>query len=113
MKEKLNQIRELLFQIEQDNIRVEADSFERNFDSLELPGLVSQVVDYLQPKLYPYEAVIYWHMFRRSIVADGTQRVRVSVRGLCSGVITSTSSGQGEKLSYGAVQDALRVGRLN
>lgn len=107
MKEKIDQIRELLSQIERDSTRVEADSFERNFDALELPTLVAQIVDYLQPKLYPYEAAIYWHMFRYSIVADGTQRVRVSVRGLCSGVVTS-SSGQGEKLSYGAVQDALK-----
>jgi 5-methylcytosine-specific restriction endonuclease McrA len=107
MNEKIDQIRELLLQLERDSICSEADSFEHNFDALELPALVAQVVDYLQPKLYPYEAAIYWHMFRHSIVADGTQRVRVSVRGLCSGVVTS-SSGQGEKLSYGAVQEALR-----
>lgn len=107
MKDQINQIRELLSQIERDSSKEEADSFEQNFDALELPVLVGQIVDYLQPRLYPYEAAIYWYMFRQSIVADGTQRVRVSVRGLCSGVVTS-SSGQGEKLSYRAVQEALR-----
>lgn len=107
MKEKIDQIRKLQLEIERDNTSKEVDSFEHNFDALELPTLVAQIVDYLQPKLYPYEASIYWHMFRHSVVADGTQRVRVSVRGLCSGVITS-SSGQAEKLSYGTVQEALR-----
>jgi hypothetical protein len=107
MKEKIDQIRELLLQLERDGTNSEVDSFEHNFDALELPTLVAQVVDYLQPKLYPYEAAIYWHMFRHSIVSDGTQRVRVSVRGLCSGVVTS-SSRQGEKLSYATVQEALR-----
>ncbi len=107
MKDKINQIRELLSQIERDNTSGETDSFEHNFDALELPALVAQIVDFLQPKLYPYEAAIYWHMFRHSVVADGTQRVRVSVRGLCAGVVTS-SSGQSQQLSYGAVQEALR-----
>jgi len=59
------------------------------------------------PRLHPYEAAIYWYMFRHSIVGQGTQRVRVSVRGLCSGVVKS-SSGQSDKLSYASVQDALR-----
>ncbi len=40
-------------------------------------------------------------------MARGTQLVRASVRGLGQGVIIS-SSGQSDKLSYGAVQDALR-----
>lgn len=107
MKRHIDQIRELLSHIEEESLPKEVDSFERNYDALELPTLVAQIVDYLQPKLYPYEAAIYWHMFRHSIVANGTQRVRVSVRGLCSGVVTS-SSGKSEKLSYGAVQDSLR-----
>lgn len=107
MKKHIDQIRELLTFIEEAGISKEVDSFERNYDALELPNLIAQVVDYLQPKLFPYEAAIYWHMFRHSIAANGTQRVRVSVRGLCSGVITS-NSGQSEKLSYGTVQDSLR-----
>ena len=107
MKQNLDQIRELLLQIEQNEISSQADAFDHNFDALELPTLVAQIVDYLQPKLYPYEAVIYWHMFRHSIIANATQHIRVSVRGLCAGVITS-SSGQSDKLSYGSVQDALR-----
>lgn len=107
MKEHIEKIREHLAQIELSASTVETDSFERNFDALELPELVGQIVDFLQPRLFPYEAAVYWHLFRHSVVAHGTQRVRTSVRGLGQGVITS-SSGQSNKLSYGAVQDALR-----
>jgi hypothetical protein len=107
MQEHIENIRGLLFKIEEEYVAKGVDSFEHNFDALELPTLVAQIVDFLQPKLFPYEAAIYWHMFRHSVVANGTQRVRVSVRGLCRGVVTS-SSGQSEKLSYGTVQDALR-----
>ena len=107
MKEHIEKIREHLDKIEQASSAREIDSFERNFDALELPGVVAQIVDFLQPRLLPYEAAIYWYLFRHSIVAHGTQRVRASVRGLGEGVITS-SSGQTDKLSYGAVQDALR-----
>lgn len=107
MQEEIKQIRLLLTQIEKESETKEADSFERNFNALELPSLIGQIVDYLQPRFFPYEAAIYWHLFRHSIVANGTQHVRASVRGLCEKVITS-SSGQSAKLSYGAVQDALK-----
>jgi HNH endonuclease len=106
VKEHIEQIREHLDKIEQASSAREVDSFERNFDALELPSLVAQIVDFLQPRLLPYEAAIYWYLFRHSIVAHGTQRARASVRGLGEGVITS-SSGQTAKLSYRAVQDAL------
>jgi hypothetical protein len=107
MIEKIKRIRELLSEIESQQKSQETDSFERNFNALELPDIVIQIVDYLQPQLHPYEATIYWYLFRHSIVGQGTQEARVSVRGLCSGVIKS-SSGQSNNLSYGAVQEALR-----
>jgi hypothetical protein len=107
MIEKIDKIRELLSEIESEYNPQGADSFERNFNALELPDIVAQIIDYLQPRLHPYEAAIYWYLFRHSVIKQGTQRVRVSVRGLCSGVIKS-SSGQSEKLSYSSVQDTLR-----
>jgi len=107
VKEHIDKIREHLDSIERESSAPAADSFERNFDALELPGLLEQVVDFLQPRLLPYEAAIYWYLFRHSILGHGTQRVRASVRGLGEGVVTS-GSGQTDKLSYGAVQDALR-----
>jgi hypothetical protein len=107
MKEQFEKLRNLIDEIEATAPSAEIDSFERNFDALELPQIVSQIVDFLQPRLFPYEAAIYWYLFRHSVIEQGTQYVRVSVRGLCVGVITS-NSGQSEKLSYGTVQDSLR-----
>ena len=69
MKDHIEKIREHLAQIEASSSAVEADSFERNFDALELPELVAQIVDFLQPQLFPYEAAIYWHLFHHSVVA--------------------------------------------
>lgn len=47
--------------------------FVQNFDALEIPDLVIAIVDYLQPQLHPYEAALYWYLFRNSIIATGKQ----------------------------------------
>jgi hypothetical protein len=102
----IDKIRELLDLLEVKLKGEDEVAFNRNFDALEIPSIVSEIVDYLQPQLLPYEAAIYWHMFRRSILCNGEQYARVSVRGMQSGVVNS-SSGQTSSLSYGSVQDAL------
>jgi hypothetical protein len=103
---KIQQIRSLLDDIELELNSSEELAFNQNFDALELPSIVASIVDYLQPQLRPYEAAIYWVMFRRAIVGAGQQFVRVSTRGLREGVIVS-SSGQSAELSYASVQEAL------
>ena len=75
----------------------------RNWDALELPDVIAAIVDYLQPQLTTYEAVLYWHLLRKSLLGNGTQHVRVSVRGLQTGVAIS-SSGQSEDFSYKVIQ---------
>lgn len=106
MDTKISQIRSLLEEIESESASEDDAAFAHNFDALELPSIVSSIVDYLQPLLKPYEAAIYWHLFRKSVIATGQQLTRASTKGMREGVITS-SSGQGTSLSYGAVQDAL------
>jgi len=102
-------MRELLDGLETDLVSEDDQIFVRNFDALELPSLIQSIVDYLQPTLLPYEALIYWHMFRHSILATGQQYLRVSVRSMTSGVIMPTSrGGKSEKLSYNSVQTALQ-----
>ena len=64
-------------------------------------------MDYLQPNLSTYEAAIYWFLFRHSVLKNGQQYVRASVRGLMKDVVTS-SSGQSKDLSYSAVQKSLQ-----
>lgn len=109
MKEEINKIRELLDKIESAQDDEAGKSFKESFELFELPEILSTIVDFLQPLLLPYEATIYWYMFRHSIIESGDVFVRVSVRGLgkAKTVITS-ASGKSEGLSYGGVQDALR-----
>lgn len=102
------EIQQLLIAL-QTEVSSENDvAFLKRFDALELPALVAAIVDYLQPVLLPYEAVIYWYLFRQSIVGSGQQHTRASVNKLKSGVVTSSRSAQTTQLSPGAVTDALR-----
>lgn len=107
MSEKIDQIRTLLSELEKELRNSDDQAFMQNFDALEIPDILSAVVDYLQPDLLPFEAAIYWHLFRHSILSTGQQYVRTSVRGLAKSVIKSPS-GQSESLSYGTVQKALQ-----
>ncbi|MCX7016692.1 MAG: HNH endonuclease [Candidatus Sumerlaeota bacterium] len=104
--DKIQQIRSLLDELATAATSDEHALFAHNFDALELPAIVSSIVDYLQPLLRPYESAIYWHLFRNSILATGQQFVRASTKGMRQGVITS-SSGQSATLSYATVQDTL------
>ena len=106
---EIEEFRRLLASVEA-RLATESDAEERalrNLDALEFPELVAAVIDFLQPILEPYEAAIYWRLFRLSVLGDGTQYARASTRGLQSGVIVSRS-GQSSDLSYGAVQTALQ-----
>ena len=105
-KETLDKIRDLLDSLEKGSQDDEARLFAQNFDALELPAIVATIVDVLQPLLLPYEAAIYWHLFRNSIVGTGQQYMRASTRGLMDGVIQS-ASGQSQSLSYASVQQTL------
>jgi hypothetical protein len=104
---QIDQIRRLLAEIEDGIFTSDDQAFAQNFNFLEIPDIICSVIDFLQPSLLPYEAAIYWHLFRKSILATGTQYTRASVRGMMQGVITS-SSGQTADLSYGSVQSALQ-----
>lgn len=103
---KIREIRLLLDELERGQTLSEEGAFAHNFDALELPSIIGSIIDYLQPILKPYEAAIYWHLFRRAVLGAGQQYVRASTRGLRYGVIVS-SSGQSAELSYASVQDAL------
>jgi len=63
---------------------------DREFSALELPLVIREIVDDLQPLLTPYEAAFYWHLFRHSLAENGYPRLRISTRGLQSGVVKSS-----------------------
>jgi len=107
MKASINKISQWLDELESSPTS-EEPSFKETFQLFELPELVASIVDYLQPALQPYEAAIYWYIFRHSIVATGDVFVRVSTRGLQVGVIKSIRSDTSEtNMALGTVRDTL------
>jgi hypothetical protein len=65
---------------------------DRDFSALELPVIIQEIVDGLQPLLTPYDAAFYWYAFRHSIVRNGNPHVRLSGRALKRGVVLSSKS---------------------
>ncbi len=109
MKDKIDQIKNLLAELETEAGDEESLQFTKNFNALELPSIVSAVVEYLHPLLTPYEIAVYWYLFNRSIVRTGEQYARASTRGMTA--IAKSASGQSAELSYGVLKktiDALK-----
>lgn len=102
MKEKIEQIKELLAQLEAEASDEQGQEFSKNYNALELPSIVTSVVEYLHPLLTPYEISIYWYLFNESIVKTGEQYARASTRGMST--IAKSASGQADELSYGVIQ---------
>jgi hypothetical protein len=108
MTDEIKQIRDLLDKLEKAKDEVAEKTFKETFELFELPDIISSIIDFLQPLLLPYEAAIYWYMFRRSIISTADNYVRVSTRGLGKArTVIQSSSGQSEGLSYHGVQAAL------
>lgn len=89
MKEKIERIKSLLDDIEREGDRSPEATALRVFSGLELPDIIRDIVDLLMPNLKPYEAAFYLHLFRHSILETGNPYIRVSRRGLQSGVVKS------------------------
>ncbi len=108
MKEKIEQIREILTEIEQKASASESLS-NSDFSALELPVVIQEIVDDLQPLLTPYDAAFYWYLFRHSIARNGSPHLRVSTRNLRTAVVKSSYSYAVENaISLGKVQDTLK-----
>ena len=105
MNEKIDQIRELLSLLEGDLKDDQGKEFSKNFNVLELPGIVSSIVDFLHPLLTPYKIVVYWYLFNKSIVKTGNQYARASTRGMSS--IAKSASGQSQDISYDSIKKLL------
>ncbi len=105
--ERVEKIRALLAELEGELRTSDDRAFVRNFDALEVPQIVSEVIRFLQPLLTPYEAAVYWHMFEHAVLRSGDQYCRVSTRGLMNGVVRS-ASGQSDALSIHTTRGALQ-----
>ena len=106
MRVHINKIRELLDELENENQTEEDVQFVKNFDALEIPSIVSSIVDFLLPDLSPIEGVIYWYLFRHSIVQNGQQYIRVGQSSLTN--ITASHYKGKDALSPHSVRLALK-----
>jgi len=77
---------------------------------MELPLVIQEIVDDLQPLLTPYEAVFYWYAFRPSIARNGSPHVRLGGRDLQRGVTKSSKSNAiGNKVSQSKVREIFQT----
>jgi hypothetical protein len=110
MKEHLNQIRQLLNEIEERSNSHTAIAADHDFSALELPIIIQEIVDDLQPLLTPYDAAFYWYLFRHSIAEDGNPHLRISTRNLRTAVVKSSySNAMANTISLGKVTETLRA----
>jgi len=83
---------------------------DAGFSALELPDIIGEIVDDLQPILTAYDAAFYWFLFRHSIAKDGNPQIRVSRSTLRRAVVKSSYTTAAENnISFGKVQDTLRA----
>src|SRR4029077_19821476 len=107
MNQRIDKIRQLLNELE---AAPEMASGDRDFSALELPAIVQEIVDDLQPLLTPYDAAFYWFLFRHSIAKDGNPRIRVSRSSLRRAVVKSSYTNAAKNIiSIGKVQDTLQA----
>ena len=108
MNEIIAKLRTFLDELER-NAPADDSSFNNEFQLFELPELLCNVVDYLQPELLPYEAAIYWYLFRHSVIGAGDVHVRASAKNLRTGAIKSARrSSQTGGMCDKAIQEALQ-----
>jgi len=108
MNQQIERIRQLLNELDAEpSARTTGD---RDFSAFELPDIIQEIVDDLQPLLTTYDAAFYWFLFRHSIAKDGNPHIRVSTRYLQRAVVRSSYSQAAEnKVSEGKVQETLRA----
>jgi len=110
MNPRIEEIRRLLGQVELELGAGVSPAEGSGFSALELPLVIQEIVDDLQPQLTPYDAAFYWFLFRHSIAAGGNPILRVSTSHLRTAVVKSSYSQADENpVSFGKVQDTLRA----
>jgi hypothetical protein len=108
MNPRIEKIRQLLAELEMEPSS--SSKGESSFSALELPDIIGEIVDDLQPILTAYDAAFYWFLFRHSIAKDGNPQIRVSRSTLRRAVVKSSYTNAAENnISFGKVQDTLRA----
>lgn len=107
MNPRIEKIRQLLNELAAETaVTPRGDA---GFSALELPDIIGEVVDDLQPILTAYDAAFYWFLFRHSIATNGNPHIRVSRSTLRRAVVKSSYTNAAENnISIGKVQETLR-----
>ncbi len=105
MSDEISQIRGLLDTLEGRIVSTPDEKALRDFAALELPEIVADIIDYLMPQLTPYQAAFDFYLFRHSVIAAGTQYVRVSTADLQRVVAPPRSN---DSTSWNTVSETLR-----
>lgn len=109
MKDQIEEIRRLLDGIEAEHESC-APAEMTGFHAFDLPVVIQEIVDDLQPLLSPYEAAFYWYAFRHSIARNGNPHVRLSGKALRRGVAKSSySTAIDNTISEGKVREIFRA----
>lgn len=105
----LNEIEKIEASVAKLRKQYEEASLETQTDELvaEIPEIVKEIVNYLQPLLTPYEAAYYWHLFTKTIVETKRQEGVFSIRGLCSGVIWPSRATQATAVPQKVVSEIM------
>lgn len=107
MNSRIERIRQLLNELDAET--TVAPKGDAAFSALELPDIIAEIVDDLQPILTAYDAAFYWFLFRHSIAKDGNPHIRVSRSTLRRAVVKSSYTNAAENnISIGKVQETLR-----
>ena len=108
MNLRIEKIRQLLSELELET--ASSPKLDAGFSALELPDIIGEIVDDLQPILTAYDAAFYWFLFRHSIAKDGNPQIRVSRSTLRRAVVKSSYTNAAENnISIGKVQDTLHA----
>ena len=108
MNPRIEKIRQLLSELEAESAT--SPQGDAGFSALELPDIIGEIVDDLQPILTAYDAAFYWFLFRHSIAKDGNPQIRVSRSTLRRAVVKSSYTDAEENMiSFRKVQDTLRA----
>jgi HNH endonuclease len=110
MKEHIEQIRTLLNTIEGECTSIPESKNGSEFSAYELPLVIQEIVDDLQPLLTTYEAAFYWYAFRHSIARNGKPHLRLNTKGMRSGVVRSSySTAVDNTISEGKMREIYRA----
>lgn len=108
MNPRIEKIRQLLSELEAETTTTPKG--DAGFSALELPDIIGEIVDDLQPILTAYDAAFFWFLFRHSIAKDGNPQIRVSHSSLRRAVVKSSFTKAAENnISVGKVQNTLHA----